>query len=97
MAGKLFTLPVPARRAAAGRLRRARLALGWSQERAARELGIGVRTLRDLELGRARMTALEALCVLEQEGEAQVVVRRFPKPQVAGSTPAALASVRRAA
>jgi transcriptional regulator with XRE-family HTH domain len=40
---------------------RAREARGWSQERAAHELGIGVRTLRDIEAGRARMTALEAL------------------------------------
>lgn len=65
MSAKLATLPISARRAAAARLRRARAAIGWSQERAARELGIGVRTLRDMELGRARMTALEALCTLE--------------------------------
>jgi transcriptional regulator with XRE-family HTH domain len=70
MSAKVLPFPTPARRAAAGRLRRARVALGWSQERAARELGIGVRTLRDLELGRARMTAIEALCVLEQRFQA---------------------------
>jgi transcriptional regulator with XRE-family HTH domain len=40
---------------------RAREARGWSQERAAQELGMGVRTLRDIEAGKARMTALEAL------------------------------------
>jgi transcriptional regulator with XRE-family HTH domain len=65
---KLATLAPVARRQAAGRLRRARAARGWSQERAAHELGIGVRTLRDLELGRARMTALEALCTYEDRG-----------------------------
>lgn len=64
---KLGTVVPLTRRLAAGRLRRARVARGWSQERAAQELGIGVRTLRDMELGRARMTALEALCALEQE------------------------------
>lgn len=62
---KVLTLPVPARRAAAARLRRARVALGLSQEAAALLCGVGVRTLRDWELGRARMTALEALLVLE--------------------------------
>lgn len=66
----VLSLPPPARRAAAGRLRSARLARGWSQEEAARQLGIGVRTLRDLEGGKARMTALEALLVLT--GEASV-------------------------
>jgi DNA-binding transcriptional regulator YiaG len=41
------------------------VALGLSQEAAALLCGVGVRTLRDWELGRARMTALEALLVLE--------------------------------
>jgi DNA-binding XRE family transcriptional regulator len=69
MSAKLRLVGLTPRQAAAGRLRRARVARGWSQERAAHELGIGVRTLRDLELGRARMTALEALCVLEGFGK----------------------------
>lgn len=91
---KVLTLATYTRRMAAGRLRRARVARGWSQERAAQELGIGVRTLRDLELGRARMTALEALCAYETLGEqqapvAQMVERLAPKgdQRVAGSNP----------
>lgn len=60
---------VKARRAAAGALRRARLARGLSQEQAAKLCGVGVRTLRDCELGRARMTALEVLLVLTGEAE----------------------------
>jgi ribosome-binding protein aMBF1 (putative translation factor) len=63
---KVVALAPQARRAAALRVLRAREALGWSQERAAHELGIGVRTLRDIEAGKARMTALEALCAFER-------------------------------
>lgn len=92
MTSKVATPLTPTRRRAALMVLRAREARGWSQERAAHELGIGVRTLRDIEAGKARMTALEALIELEGlEAEAQVVERRFPKPQVAGSTPACLA------
>jgi DNA-binding transcriptional regulator YiaG len=64
-AGKIATLPVPARRQAAALFRRARLAAGLSQEAAALLCGVGVRTLRDWELGRVRMTQLEALVVLD--------------------------------
>jgi DNA-binding transcriptional regulator YiaG len=60
----VVTLPVPTRRQAAALFRRARLATGLSQEAAAQLCGVGVRTLRDWELGRVRMTQLEALVVL---------------------------------
>lgn len=67
MSPKIVTLPVPARRQAAALIRRARLATGLSQEAAAQLCGVGVRTLRDWELGRVRMTQLEALCTLRGE------------------------------
>lgn len=69
MAAKLLTLASTTRRTAAGLVRRARVAAGLTQEQAARECGVGVRTLRDIELGRVRMVALEAL--IELEGRAQ--------------------------
>lgn len=67
MTKNVVTLRVPARRQAAALFRRARLATGLSQEAAARLCGVGVRTLRDWELGRVRMTQLEALCTLRGE------------------------------
>jgi DNA-binding transcriptional regulator YiaG len=66
MPSNLATLPVLARRQAAALFRRARAATGLSQEAAALLCGVGVRTLRDWELGRVRMTQLESLVLLEQ-------------------------------
>ena len=73
---KVVTLPVPARRAAAGLIRQARNATGLSQEAAAEKakaagVDISVRTLRDIELGRVRMTALELLVFLQALGESK--------------------------
>ncbi len=62
---KVATLPCSARRQAAARVRRARCALGHTQAQAAALAGISERSYRDIELGRVRMAALEALCVLE--------------------------------
>ena len=64
--GKVVLLAAPARRLAAARVRRARVAAGLTQEQAARAAGLSERSYRDIELGRVRMAALEALCVLEQ-------------------------------
>ncbi len=66
MSCKIVTLPNATRRQAAALFRRARQAAGLSQEAAALLCGVGVRTLRDWELGRVRMTQLEALVQLEQ-------------------------------
>jgi transcriptional regulator with XRE-family HTH domain len=69
-AGKVATVLASPRRAAAARLRRARVALGLTQEQVpdfakARGCEVSVRTVRDLEAGRPRMTALELALVLE--------------------------------
>lgn len=63
---KLVTARDLARRRAAGaRVRRARMALGLTQAEAAARCGLSERSYRDIELGRVRMAALEALCSLE--------------------------------
>lgn len=53
-----------ARREAAALVRRARAAAGLTQEQAARASGLSERAYRDIELGRVRMAALEALIEL---------------------------------
>lgn len=65
MSSNVRTLPASTRRTAAGLVRRARVAAGLTQEQAAAACGVGVRTLRDIELGRVRMVALELLIELE--------------------------------
>ncbi len=65
MSAKLLTLPCATRKIAAGRVRRARCALGLTQEQVAERCGVSVRTIRDIELGRVRMVALEVLTELE--------------------------------
>lgn len=52
------------------KLLRAREALGLSQEAAAMRFRVGVRTIRDIEAGRSRMTALELLLELEEAATA---------------------------
>jgi len=61
---KLRTLPGPTRRRAAQTVRELREAAGLTQERCALKCGIGLRTLRDIEAGKARMTALELVLEL---------------------------------
>lgn len=60
------------RQSAAARVKSLRLALGESQEALAIRKGVGERTLRDIESGRVRMTALELVIELEQELAARV-------------------------
>jgi DNA-binding XRE family transcriptional regulator len=57
--GKLGRAQSPARRLAAQTVRQLREAAGLTQERCALEHGVGLRTLRDIEAGKCRMTALE--------------------------------------
>jgi transcriptional regulator with XRE-family HTH domain len=87
MAGNVRTQIPRARRLAAQTVRQLRDARGLTQEACAQRYGVGVRTLRDIEAGKARMTALEL--VLELSGDvAQLVEHRCPKPAVVGSSPA---------
>lgn len=55
----------PARRLAAQNVRELREAVGLTQERCALKYGVGLRTLRDIEAGRCRMTALELVKELQ--------------------------------
>lgn len=64
MTAKLYTLQPSARRQAAALLRRTRASLGLTQAEAAKLAGVSERSYRDMELGRVRMAALEAYCVL---------------------------------
>lgn len=68
MTSKLRPLASTARRQAAARIRSVRCALGLTQAEAAALCGVSERSYRDIELGRVRMAALEALCVLEALG-----------------------------
>lgn len=94
MASNVRSLPVVPRRQAAARVRRARVAASLTQEQAAQRCKVGVRTLRDIELGRVRMVALEVLCELEQlaqdsqtrSGEATVDGRKSVAPLIRGDT-----------
>lgn len=83
---KLRTRPSPARQAAAQTVRQLREAAGLTQERCAQKYGVGLRTLRDIEAGKARMTALEL--VISLGNEAQLAEHAIPNRAVAGSTPA---------
>lgn len=65
MASKLRTALPLARRLAAQTVRQARECAGLTQEAAAQRYGVGVRTLRDIEAGKARMTALELVIELQ--------------------------------
>jgi hypothetical protein len=56
---KVVTRRSDTRRLAAQTVRQAREALGLTQEATALRYSVGVRTLRDIEAGKARMTALE--------------------------------------
>jgi transcriptional regulator with XRE-family HTH domain len=62
--GKLRTAIPLARRLAAQTVRAEREAAGLTQEQLALRYGVGVRTLRDIEAGKARMTALELVISL---------------------------------
>lgn len=70
MSSKVHRLLPSARRAAAAAVRRARVDAGLTQEEVASRTGVAVRTLRDIENGRARMTALEVVLVLRGEARA---------------------------
>ena len=72
MSAKLLTLPVKSRKPASGRvlaanrIRRARLALGLTQEQAALQCGVSARSWGAWERGDVEMRPLEALCLLEE-------------------------------
>lgn len=68
-AHKLSLRSPPARRLAAGRIRRLRVSLGLTQAEAAQLCGVAERSWRDWELGRVAMRPLEAVVLLEQWAE----------------------------
>jgi DNA-binding XRE family transcriptional regulator len=78
MASNVVPLVTRARRLAAARVRRARTALGLTQAEAAALAGISERSYRDIELGRVRMAALEALVILEGGIHAPAPVKAGP-------------------
>lgn len=77
----------PARRLAAQTVRDLRDAAGLTQEACALKYGVGLRTLRDIEAGRCRMTALELVKELQLAAAAKDVNQTAePAPLIIGPT-----------
>ena len=68
MASKFATVVPLSRKLASSRLRRARVAAGLTQERAAQLVGVSSRSYGAWERGDVPLLALEALCILDALG-----------------------------